>query len=231
MAPKIVLLGADGDFLAALAEQLALGEAFSPAIPHGMAETLADMVAEEDPDIVLLDLDAARGRDAVWDGLGLCHGLRARGVDVPMMVVSGPEEGRAAAALTAGASAHLAKPLRLMTLLAALRQLVQTDAQRRQATLTIGPYDFQPARKWLVESRTGRIIRLTEKETAMLDLLARAEGQAIARETLLEAVWGYNSGVTTHTLETHVYRLRQKIESDPANALLLITEPGGYRLG
>ena len=76
----------------------------------------------------------------------------------------------------------------------------------------------------------GKKLRLTEKETNILKYLYRAGGKTISREELLSEVWGYNAGVTTHTLETHVYRLRQKIEPDPANARLLITDAGGYRL-
>ena len=72
--------------------------------------------------------------------------------------------------------------------------------------------------------------RLTEKETSILKFLYRSGATVVGRDTLLGEVWGYNAGVTTHTLETHVYRLRQKIEDDPSNAELLVTEPGGYRL-
>ena len=68
------------------------------------------------------------------------------------------------------------------------------------------------------------------KEAAIIKFLYRAGDSVVSRDTLLEEVWGYNSGVTTHTLETHVYRLRQKIEKDPANAQILITDSGGYRL-
>jgi DNA-binding response OmpR family regulator len=228
-APKILLVGADADFLVVLAEQFGRGGVFRPVRLEAVGEALLDGVAEEDPDVVLIDLDSGRRPDPAWDGLGLLGRMRAQGVDVPVLAVSGHD--LCHAALEAGASAHHAKPLRLGPLMAALRLAVQTDAQRRQATLAIGPYSFQPARKWLIETLTGRTIRLTEKETAMLDLLARSESRTVPRETLLEAVWGYHAEVTTHTLETHVYRLRQKIESDPANALLLITEPGGYRLG
>jgi DNA-binding response OmpR family regulator len=76
----------------------------------------------------------------------------------------------------------------------------------------------------------GKKTRLTEKETAILRYLYRAGKTPVPRDQLLTEVWGYNSGVTTHTLETHIYRLRQKIEKDPSNATLLVTEGGGYKL-
>jgi DNA-binding response OmpR family regulator len=94
----------------------------------------------------------------------------------------------------------------------------------------IGPYTFRPAGKLLQDQARGRRIRLTEKEAAILKFLYRAGTHAVGRQVLLNEVWGYNASVTTHTLETHIYRLRQKIEPDPANARLLITEGGGYRL-
>ena len=95
---------------------------------------------------------------------------------------------------------------------------------------TIGPYTFQPSAKLMIENSTERKVRLTEKETAILKYLYRAGQRVIDRETLLHEVWGYNPGVTTHTLETHVYRLRQKIEADPSSAKILVTETGGYKL-
>jgi DNA-binding response OmpR family regulator len=98
-----------------------------------------------------------------------------------------------------------------------------------EAVLTIGPYTFRPSAKLLTDDGGRRKVRLTEKEAAILKFLYRA-GRVIGRDTLLGEVWGYNAAVTTHTLETHVYRLRQKIERDPTHAEILVTEPGGYRL-
>jgi DNA-binding response OmpR family regulator len=115
-------------------------------------------------------------------------------------------------------------------LLARLRAQLRQHEQSEDAVFTIGPYNFRPAAKLLVESGGKKKIRLTEKETAILKYLFRAGERATGRELLLNEVWGYNAGVTTHTLETHVYRLRQKIEQDPSKAEILITEPGGYRL-
>ena len=82
----------------------------------------------------------------------------------------------------------------------------------------------------LLVTEDGRKVRLTEKETNILKYLYRAQGKPVARDELLSEVWGYNATVTTHTLETHIYRLRQKVEPDPANARLLLTDAGGYRL-
>ena len=93
----------------------------------------------------------------------------------------------------------------------------------------IGPYTFRPSAKMLLDGN-ARKIRLTEKETAILRFLYRAGQSVISREVLLREVWGYNSNVTTHTLETHIYRLRQKIERDPTKAQLLVTAAGGYKL-
>lgn len=93
----------------------------------------------------------------------------------------------------------------------------------------IGPFDFIAADSVL--RRDGQAeIRLTEKERDILLTLYDAQGDAVARHALLDHVWGYASGVETHTLETHIYRLRQKIESDPAQPVLLLTRDDGYIL-
>ena len=132
--------------------------------------------------------------------------------------------------LDSGANDFVSKPFRIGVLLARLRAHLRQHAQSEDAVFTIGPYTFRPSAKMLLENGTERKVRLTEKETAILKFLYRAGQRVIDRETLLHEVWGYNPGVTTHTLETHVYRLRQKIESDPSAAKILVTETGGYKL-
>jgi len=110
------------------------------------------------------------------------------------------------------------------------RLYLRQHEQSEDAVFTIGPYTFQPSAKILLDEEKGQKVRLTEKETSILKYLYRSGKKVVNRETLLSDVWGYNPGVTTHTLETHVYRLRQKIERDPSSSVILVTEPGGYRL-
>jgi DNA-binding response OmpR family regulator len=132
--------------------------------------------------------------------------------------------------LDSGANDYILKPFRLGELLARLRRHLAIFDNSDDAVFSIGPYTFRPAAKLLLEGPKNRKIRLTEKEAAILKYLYRADGKPVARQVLLNEVWGYNAAVTTHTLETHIYRLRQKVEPDPANARLLVTESGGYKL-
>ncbi|MEO1459671.1 MAG: response regulator transcription factor, partial [Pseudomonadota bacterium] len=132
--------------------------------------------------------------------------------------------------LDSGANDYVTKPFKFPVLLARIRAQLRQHEQSEDAVFAIGPYSFRPGSKMLTDE-SERKIRLTEKETNILKFLYRAGGRTIDRDTLLREVWGYNAGVTTHTLETHVYRLRQKIEPDPSNARILLTDSGGYRLG
>jgi DNA-binding response OmpR family regulator len=133
--------------------------------------------------------------------------------------------------LESGANDYVLKPFKFNVLLARLRAHMRQHEHSEDAVFTIGPYSFKPSAKLLTNVDQKQKVRLTEKETAILKYLHRAGAKPVGRDMLLGEVWGYNAGVTTHTLETHIYRLRQKIERDPARAEILITEGGGYRLG
>ncbi|MBI3709042.1 MAG: response regulator transcription factor [Proteobacteria bacterium] len=165
------------------------------------------------------------------DGREVCRKLRDAGVKAPIiMLTAAIGESDTIQGLDAGANDYMTKPFRLGILLARLRAHLRQHEASEDAVFTIGQFSFHPGAKLLVEPGSNRKIRLTEKESAILRYLYRAGEQAVSRETLLGEVWGYNAGVNTHTLETHIYRLRQKIERDPANAQILVTAPGGYRL-
>ncbi len=132
--------------------------------------------------------------------------------------------------LESGANDYITKPFKVGVLLARIRGQLRQHEQSEDAVFTIGPYSFRPAQKMMVHKETEKKVRLTEKETSILKYLFRAGETAVGRDVLLHEVWGYNAGVTTHTLETHIYRLRQKIEPTPSEAEILVTEPGGYKL-
>ena len=175
----------------------------------------------------LAGYDAVVAESALADMAGreLVRRLRAEGEHCPviLLVLPGEPDGSVEGA------EPLLKPFRIGTLLTLLRNRLR-EAGHDQQSYTIGPYSFRLAAKLLLDAATGRTVRLTEKEAAILDFLRRAGPTVISRDALLGEVWGYQAGVDTHTLETHIYRLRRKIEADPANARLLVTESGGYRL-
>ena len=190
-------------------------------------EAADKLLGQEDAhfDAVILDIGLPDG-----DGRDYCARLRRAGHSMPIIMLTGAnEETDVVRGLNSGASDYIAKPFRASELLARLRAQLRIFERSEEAVFPVGPYTFRPAKKLLQDVAKNRRIRLTDKETAVLKFLYRSDS-AVNRQILMHEVWGYNSTVTTHTLETHIYRLRQKIEADPANPSLLVTESGGYRL-
>ncbi len=176
-------------------------------------------------DALILDIRLPDG-----DGRDYCARLRRHGHCMPIIMLTGAvEESDVVRGLDSGACDYIAKPFRTSELLARLRAQLRNFDRSEQVVFPVGPYTFRPAKKLLLDAAKNRRIRLTDKETAVLKFLYRSDA-AVNRQILMHEVWGYNSTVTTHTLETHIYRLRQKIEVDPAHPSLLVTEGGGYRL-
>jgi DNA-binding response OmpR family regulator len=222
---RILIVDDDGALRQSLAEQLELHEEFV-AVECDTAARAMEMARAERFDAILLDVGLPD-----MDGRELCQLLRRAGIRIPIIILTGADsEADTIQGLDSGADDYVTKPFRLSVLLARLRAHLRQSELSDDAVLTIGPYTFRPSAKLLMDPSGRKKVRLTEKETAILKYLYRAGDQPIGRDILLGEVWGYNAGVTTHTLETHVYRLRQKIERDPARAEILVTEPGGYRL-
>tara|TARA_R110002096_G_scaffold228304_1_gene417715 strand:- start:435 stop:1130 length:696 start_codon:yes stop_codon:yes gene_type:complete len=222
---KLLLVDDDVDLRESLAEQLALCDEFTTT-ERGTAAEALDFLKDNQVDMLILDVGLPD-----MDGRELCKRIRKNGVTVPILMLTGMEsDADTVLGLDAGANDYMTKPFSFTVLLARVRAHFRQYEQSEDAVFDIGPYQFRPSGKILEEKETGKKVRLTEKETSILKYLYRAGGKPVGREELLAEVWGYNSGVTTHTLETHVYRLRQKIENEPGMARLLITEPGGYSL-
>ncbi|MDX1738085.1 MAG: response regulator transcription factor [Alphaproteobacteria bacterium] len=222
---KILLIDDDDALRQSLAEQLQLHEEFQ-TIEASNATDGISIAKSEHFDAILLDVEMPD-----MDGRDACRLMRRNGVKSPIIMLTGhTSDSDEILGLDSGANDYVAKPFRLNVLLARLRAQLRQHEQSEDAVFTIGPYSFKPSAKLLIEEEKDQKIRLTEKETSILKYLYRCGDKVIDRDTLLGEVWGYNAGVTTHTLETHVYRLRQKIEPDPSNARILVTEPGGYKL-
>jgi DNA-binding response OmpR family regulator len=223
--PKTLLSVDDNDDLRTeLADLLASGGEFTV---HQAADGAAGVRAalESRPDLILLDVDLPD-----TNGREVCRELRARQVACPVIMLTAADtETEMVGGLDAGANDYVTKPFKLAVLQARIRAQLRSHEHSEGAVFRLGPFEFRPAAKVLVDA-SGRKIRLTEKETNILKYLYRAGDKPVPREELLAEVWGYNAGVTTHTLETHVYRLRQKIENGSASGRLILTEGGGYRL-
>ncbi len=220
---RLLLVDDDAALRQSLAEQLAV-EFETVQAPSGAAALEA--VGADRFDAVLLDLGLPD-----MDGREVCRRMREAGTRVPIiMLTAAAEEADTITGLDAGANDYVTKPFRLGVLLARLHAQLRSHEASTDAVFAIGPFTFHPAAKLLVENGSRKKVRLTEKEVAILRFLHRAGEKPVSRETLLGEVWGYNAGVNTHTLETHIYRLRQKIERDPGRAEILVTAAGGYRL-
>jgi DNA-binding response OmpR family regulator len=221
---RILIVDDDADMRDALVEQLALHEEFEAvAAENGTKGVQAAKAGHVDLVIMDVGLPDVDGREAV-------RILRKNGFKAPIIMLTGHDtDSDTILGLEAGANDYVAKPFRFAVLLARIRAQLRQHEASEDAVFNIGPYTFRPSSKLLVNPK-GNKVRLTEKETAILRYLYRAGQRPVSREVLLQEVWGYNSGVTTHTLETHIYRLRQKVERDASSPAILVTEGGGYKL-
>jgi DNA-binding response OmpR family regulator len=223
-AHRLLVVDDDGDLRDTLAEQLSLYDEFEIVSAENAAAAMnqvkADRVDLAIMDVGLPDMD---GREAVKI-------MRRNGFRSPIiMLTAQASDADTVLGLEAGANDYVVKPFKFAVLLARIRAQLRQYEASEDAVFQIGPYTFRPGAKLLV-SEKGSKLKLTEKETAILRFLYRAGQKVVGRDVLLAEVWGYNANVTTHTLETHIYRLRQKIESNPSQARILVTEPGGYKL-
>src|SRR5436189_5274306 len=223
-ARKILIVDDDNDLRDTLVEQLSLHDEFEASAVDTGAKGASAAKANA-PDLVLMDVGLPD-----TDGREVVRSLRNTGFKAPIIMLTGHDtDSDTSRGLESGANDYVAKPFRFPVLLARIRAQLRQHEASEDAVFTIGPYTFRPSSKLLVNPK-GNKVRLTEKETAILRYLYRAGRRPISREILLQEVWGYNSGVTTHTLETHIYRLRQKVERDASNPSILVTEAGGYKL-
>ena len=222
---KILLIESDVDLREALCEQLNSTNQFEVFSSGDNTETLKKLRVEA-YDLIIIDLHPLNK-----DSLEICRLTYSQDVKCPILILT--EKDKASNTVfgqDARASDYILKPFKFPILLARINIQLRKYEQSKNNVFILGPYTFHPIMK-LLRTKNNEDIRLTEKETDILQFLYLNSDKVVQRDTLLHEVWGYNNKVTTHTLETHIYRLRQKIERNPSVAELLLTEDGGYRLG
>jgi DNA-binding response OmpR family regulator len=227
--PKYILIvGADTGARSALVLALESGGAFQVTEAADAADTMASVQSRRQQ----LHAIIVEPVPPNADGSEFCGRLRRHGLRVPIIVLSeAAAEQDIVRALDAGANDYLVTPVRLGELKARLRARIREHEISEDAVLAIGPYHFRPAARSLHEPAENRHIRLTQQEVVILQHLYRAGGQPISRQTLLHGAWRYSADTRTHTVETHIYRLRRKIEPDPSHPFIILNDRSGYRLG
>jgi DNA-binding response OmpR family regulator len=223
----ILIVEDDDEFREVLAEQLAATGEFRIMVAASLSDATQLLDADDARfDVIILDINLPDG-----DGCDFCARRRQTGCKVPIIILTGASsETDVVRGLEAGANDYIVKPFRSNELIARIQAQIRLFDNSIDAVFTIGSFTFRPAEKLLLQPEKNQRIRLTGKEVGILKFLYKTSGRTATRQTLLDKVWGYSSDVSTHTLETHIYRLRQKIEVDPNDCQLLVTVPGGYQL-
>ena len=219
---KILLVNSDRDLSEVLIYQLSLNDKYQ--IIESGEDNVFTQINNNSCNIIIINSQPPK-----LNGHNLTKKLRVDGFKNPIiMLITQSDASNVDNKLTIEANEYIIKPFKYPALLKSIELQLRQFGKTEDTQHNIGSYVFKPNSK-VLESK-NKSIRLTEKENDILKFLYQNLETIVSREVLLHEVWGYNSKVTTHTLETHIYRLRQKIEIDPANACFLITENGGYRL-
>ncbi len=222
---KVLLVDDDEAMRATLAEQLALHEDFQTVTAGNGAEAL-ERVSGEHFDVILLDVGLPD-----MDGRDVCRLIRRKGVHTPVIMLTALDsDADIILGLDSGANDYLAKPFRLGVLLARVRAQLRQHEASEDAAFIVGPYSFRPGARLMIHNETQKQIALSDKECAILKHLYRAGDTVVGSEALYGEIWGHSAPLATHTLQTHIYRLRQKIEPEPGRPRILVSEAGGYRV-
>jgi DNA-binding response OmpR family regulator len=222
---KVLVVSQDASERRLISDALMLQEDLI-AIEADTSQSALSLLQEHTLKSVLIDADLPD-----IDGHDLCRLMRRQGVKIPIILLGARmADADIILGLDSGASDYVVKPFRTNVLLARLRAQHRHFEQLDDAVFPIGPYSFRPSTKILTSKDTDKKIHLTAKEAAILKCLYRLGGRAAEPATLMGEIWGERADVTPHALETHIYRLRQKLEPDPCNVRLLVTDPEGYRL-
>lgn len=222
---SVLLVDDDEEMRDALSSQLALHEDFE-ITPAEDGEQALEIVGHRHFDVILLDVGLPD-----MDGRDVCRLMRRKGIHSPIIMLTAMQsDADIILGLDSGANDYVVKPFRMGVLLARIRAHLRQHEASEDASFSLGPYTFKPSSRLLIEKETNREVSLSDKECAILKFLYRAGETAVSCDTLYSEIWDHAAPLATHTLQTHIYRLRQKIEADPSHPKILISEGGGYRV-
>jgi len=220
-----LLIVDDDAYLRMSLRQQFVAEGFNNIFDVGSATGLNTALKEANPDLILLDIQMPDG-----NGVEICKRLRREGFAKPIVMLTAKNaESDIIEGFEAGANDYVTKPLRMGELLARIHAQLRQFKASDDARFELADLNFVPANKMLHKMECGRMQALTEKETTILKFLYRAFPESVTKDELLTEVWGLQNGLATHTLETHIYRLRQKIGRLTKTPIVITTE-NGYRL-
>jgi DNA-binding response OmpR family regulator len=218
---RLMIVDDDAFLRATLREQLT-NEGFTEIFEATRLSEVFDQLPTINPDLILLDVCLPDG-----NGIEICRKLRERGFTNPILMLTAQDaEEDIVAGLEAGANDYVVKPMRMGELLARVRSQLWQHKASDTARCSISGLSFVPANKLLKSPGDDKKVLLTEKESTILKYLYRAHPAGVSKEELLAEVWGFQNGLSTHTVETHIYRLRQKIRRLNKKPVILTTRTG-----
>ena len=223
-SPRLLIVDADAYLRANLRQQF-FAEGFQDIFDVGSVTGLNATLEDANPDLILLDLQMPD-----CNGVEICKRFRSNGFVKPIVMLTDKNaESDIIEGLKAGANDYVKKPIRMGDLLACINMQLRQFKVSDDVRFELAGLNFVPANKILYKIGCARIQALTEKETKILQVLHSAFPESVTKGELLTEVWGMRDGLTTHTLETHIYRLRQKIGRMTETPIVITTE-NGYRL-
>ena len=221
MTPKLLLVDEDLFLTEVLRKQLSQegGMEFQSKASISAAKAL---IFTFKPDILLLNVRLSDG-----SGIDFCNYLRQMRFEKPIiMLIEHNSQNLSIDGLNAGANDYITKPLRINDLVTRIKIQLRQFSSFDAAKFSIGSLEFVPAKKILATAGTPEKILLTEKETSILKILVQFFPKSVSKDILLKEVWGIQADLSTHTLETHVYRLRLKIKNLKKETFIQTTEDG-----
>lgn len=187
-------------------------EDLAQQIERFLADVSVDLNAPDNTsDLIFIDEDEE-----------MLENIITQNLEYPIVLLSSSKE------YSEHADLVIRKPFKLYDILDGLEKKTLLPKVRRRENLNFREYTLYPVKKEIITS-SGNIVKLTEKEVNILKYLYQNTNKITEKEELLENVWGYSAEATTHTVETHIYRLRQKVEQN-GGSQVIITENNGYRL-